>query len=81
MGDIVKFKHLIWAIGGMVVFAFTLGWNVNSKLAQVDINKAVSEENSINIKELQDTTNKNYIKILLKLNDIEVEMQNKKNRE
>jgi len=39
MGEIVKIKHLLYTIGGMVVFAFGLGANVNSRLGQVDKNK------------------------------------------
>ncbi len=42
MGEVLKIKHLVWTICGMLVFAFTLGWNVNAKLAQVEVNKTTS---------------------------------------
>lgn len=81
MGEVVRYKHFIWAIGCMLVYAFILGWNVKSKMNLVDNNTDDIIELKTDVKVLQETTNENYIKILLKLNQIELKLKDKEDRE
>ena len=55
MGEAVKFKHFMWAIGSMLVYAFILGWNVKSKMNLVENNSRDILELKIDVKTLIST--------------------------
>jgi len=84
MGEIVKVKHLIYTIGCMIVFAFGLGANVNSKLIQVYTNKTDITELKKNEKEIKSIIRQNHTEVMngfaeLKL-ELKLELKDKQNR-
>lgn len=80
MKNQVTFGHLLFIMSILVLPLIGWGVTIETRFKDPIQNAKDIEEIKEEVKQLQETTNKNYIKILEKLNDIELEMQNKKNR-
>lgn len=76
----VTFGHLVMVIIGIIIPVIIWGANVERRFEQVITNTEDVQEMKKEVRQLQATTNENYIKILEKLNDIELQLKDKKDR-
>ncbi|MGB0896908.1 MAG: hypothetical protein ACPGRW_06270 [Flavobacteriaceae bacterium] len=71
-------------LGSLFVLAFVgcFTWmlNADKKLSQVDDNKHLIELNHNDIRAIEKNQNENYIKILEVVNEINIKLENKKDR-
>lgn len=79
--ELLKIKHLIWAIGGMVVSAFMFGWNVNAKLTQVNINKEDIQVLEIKYEKTNQLILENHDEVMEGIHALQLQLKDKKDRE
>ncbi len=77
----VNFGHLIAVVVGVLIPVLIWGVSVETRFSQVTTNTSTIGVMQEEIKELSKRNNENYIKILEKLQDIELELKDKKDRE
>lgn len=80
----VTVKTLIWVITSVAIPLLAFFWNLNYKVNMNEINSTTNTKNILEIrldqKDNKKDQDKNFDKVLEKLHEIDVKLQNKQNR-